>query len=87
MTSPARKLRLSSCVANDYLRFIKIFLYYPLFFLFICTIVQVLLTMDNDFVKADSRNLPQVDAIMVGLFFKNNPDFYASELKNVKTAK
>lgn len=43
--------------------------------------------MDNDFVKADSRNLPHVDAIMVGLFFKNNSDFFASELKNVETAK
>lgn len=36
--------------------------------------------------KADSGNLPKVDAIMVGVFFKNNPDFYAAELRNVKTA-
>lgn len=42
--------------------------------------------MDSNFVKADSGNLPKVDAIMIGVFFKNNPDFYAAELRNVKTA-
>ncbi|XP_045493660.1 uncharacterized protein LOC123697005 [Colias croceus] len=42
--------------------------------------------MEPNFEKADSRNLPKVDAIMVGMFFKNNPDFYAPELRNVKTA-
>lgn len=36
--------------------------------------------------KADNSNLPKVDAFMVALFFKNNADYYAAELKNVKTA-
>lgn len=42
--------------------------------------------MEKNFVQADSRNLPKVDALMIGKFFKNNQDFYAVELKNVKTA-
>lgn len=42
--------------------------------------------MDANFVQADSSNLPRIDALMVALFFKNNADYYSSELKNVKTA-
>lgn len=42
--------------------------------------------MDENFVRADNRNLPTIDAIMVALFFKNNTDYYAAELKNIKTA-
>lgn len=42
--------------------------------------------MDNSFVRADNRNLPEVDAFMVALFFQNNTDYYAAELKNIKTA-
>jgi len=42
--------------------------------------------MELNFVQADSRNLPKIDAFMVALFFKNNPDYYAAELKNVKTS-
>ncbi|KAL1487866.1 hypothetical protein ABEB36_015516 [Hypothenemus hampei] len=41
--------------------------------------------MDKSFVRADGSNLPKIDALMVGLFFKNNPDFYSAELRNVKT--
>lgn len=36
-------------------------------------------------VRADNSNLPKIDAFMVRLFFKNNSDYYAAELKN-KTA-
>lgn len=43
--------------------------------------------METNFVKADSGNLPKVDADMVALFFKNNPNFYGAELKNVKTTR
>lgn len=42
--------------------------------------------MEKNFVQADNTNLPKIDAISIARFFKNNPDFYAVELKNVKTA-
>ena len=42
--------------------------------------------MESSFVKAGNSNLPKIDAFMVALFFKNNADYYAAELKNVKTA-
>ena len=42
--------------------------------------------MESNFVRADNSNLPKIDAFMVALFFKNNADYYAVELKNVKTA-
>ncbi|GBP20933.1 hypothetical protein EVAR_9502_1 [Eumeta japonica] len=42
--------------------------------------------MDPNFVRADNSNLPKIDAFMVAHFFKNNADYYAAELKNVKTA-
>ncbi|GBP32019.1 hypothetical protein EVAR_21052_1 [Eumeta japonica] len=42
--------------------------------------------MNPNFVRADNSNLPKIDAFMVAHFFKNNPDYYAAELKNVKTA-
>jgi hypothetical protein len=42
--------------------------------------------MDTNFVQADNTNLPKIDALMVALFFKNNDDFCAAELRNVKTA-
>ncbi|CAH1967460.1 unnamed protein product [Acanthoscelides obtectus] len=41
--------------------------------------------MDLNFVQADNSNLPKVDALMVAFFFKNNADYYAAELKHVKT--
>ncbi|GBP60211.1 hypothetical protein EVAR_81357_1 [Eumeta japonica] len=42
--------------------------------------------MDPNFVRADNSNLPKIDAFMVAHFFKNNVDYYAAELANVKTA-
>ncbi|GBP50270.1 hypothetical protein EVAR_40812_1 [Eumeta japonica] len=42
--------------------------------------------MDPNFVRADNTNLPKIDAFMVAHFFKNKADYYAAELKNVKTA-
>jgi hypothetical protein len=42
--------------------------------------------MESNFVKADSGNLPKIDGLMVCSFFKDNPDFYAAEVKNVKTS-
>ncbi|GBP65153.1 hypothetical protein EVAR_48630_1 [Eumeta japonica] len=42
--------------------------------------------MDPNFVRADNSNLPKINAFMVAHFFKNNADYYAAELKNVKTA-
>ncbi|KAI8439757.1 hypothetical protein MSG28_013444 [Choristoneura fumiferana] len=42
--------------------------------------------METNFVRADNTNLPKIDAFMVARFFKNNADYYAAELKNVKTA-
>ncbi|GBP77945.1 hypothetical protein EVAR_83193_1 [Eumeta japonica] len=42
--------------------------------------------MDPNFVRADNSNLPKIDAFTVAHFFKNNADYYAAELKNVKTA-
>ena len=42
--------------------------------------------MDPKFVRADNSNLPKIDAFMVAHYFKNNADYYAAELKNVKTA-
>ncbi|XP_072934877.1 uncharacterized protein [Epargyreus clarus] len=41
--------------------------------------------MAKKFVRADSRNLPEIDSFMVARYFKNNADYYAAELKNVKT--
>lgn len=42
--------------------------------------------MEINFIRADNSNLPKIDAFMVAVFFKNNTDYYAAELKNVKTA-
>ena len=43
--------------------------------------------MESNLVRADNSNLQKLDAFMVALFFKNNAaDYYAAELKNVKTA-
>ena len=42
--------------------------------------------MESNLVRADNSNLQKIDAFMVALFFKNNADYYAAELKNVKTA-
>ncbi|KAF9405618.1 hypothetical protein HW555_013722, partial [Spodoptera exigua] len=42
--------------------------------------------MESNYERADNSNLPKIDPFMVALFFKNNADYYAAELKNVKTA-
>lgn len=42
--------------------------------------------MEPGFVKADSNNLPRIDAIMLGRFFASNNDFCSSEFRNVKTS-
>ena len=42
--------------------------------------------MESNLVLADNSNLQKIDAFMVAIFFKNNADYYAAELKNVKTA-
>lgn len=42
--------------------------------------------MYTNFFKAGSVNLPRVGTIMDGLYFINNPNFLAAELKDIKTA-
>lgn len=42
--------------------------------------------MESNYERADNSNLPKINPFMVALFFKNNADYYAAELKNVKTA-
>ncbi|KAF9788881.1 hypothetical protein SFRURICE_018457 [Spodoptera frugiperda] len=42
--------------------------------------------MEPGFVKADSNNLPRIDAIMLGRFFASNNDFCSSEFRNIKTS-
>ncbi|KAF9808768.1 hypothetical protein SFRURICE_016285 [Spodoptera frugiperda] len=41
--------------------------------------------MEPGFVKADSNNLPRIDAIMLDRFFASNNDFCSSELRNLST--
>lgn len=41
--------------------------------------------MNPGFVKADSRNLPQVDVEMVMQFYSSNTEHYSAEMKNIKT--
>lgn len=36
------------------------------------------------FVKADSRNLPTVDAVMVANFFTESDVFHSAEIRGVK---
>ncbi|RVE42621.1 hypothetical protein evm_012707 [Chilo suppressalis] len=38
--------------------------------------------MDAGFVKAESTNLPRIDALMIGDFFALNPDFCSAEQRN-----
>ena len=40
--------------------------------------------MESNFVRADNSNLPKIDAFIGAVFFKNNGDYYAAEIKNVK---
>ncbi|KAJ8720818.1 hypothetical protein PYW08_006283 [Mythimna loreyi] len=42
--------------------------------------------MEDGFVKAESTNLPRINALMVAKFFACNPDFFSAELRNVKTS-
>ncbi|KAJ8711958.1 hypothetical protein PYW08_008912 [Mythimna loreyi] len=42
--------------------------------------------MEDGFVKAESTNLPRINALMVAKFFACNPDFCSAELRNVKTS-
>lgn len=42
--------------------------------------------MEDGFLKADSSNLPKVDSLMVGLFFKLCSDLGSAEFRNVKTS-
>ncbi|RVE48832.1 hypothetical protein evm_006606 [Chilo suppressalis] len=42
--------------------------------------------MDTGFVKAESTNLPRIDALMVGEFFALNPDFCSAEQRNDKAS-
>ncbi|KAH9644329.1 hypothetical protein HF086_003114 [Spodoptera exigua] len=41
--------------------------------------------MKPGYVKANSNNLPRIDAIMLGVFFASNSGFCSSEFRNVKT--
>ncbi|KAH9632803.1 hypothetical protein HF086_012628 [Spodoptera exigua] len=52
----------------------------------ICNGLSALQQMESNYERADNSNLPKIDPFMVALFFKNNADYYAAELKNVKTA-
>lgn len=40
---------------------------------------------EEGLVKADSRNLPKIDGIMIAEFFSQNPLFRSSEIRGVKT--
>ncbi|CAD0207029.1 unnamed protein product [Chrysodeixis includens] len=42
--------------------------------------------MESGFSKANSTNLPKIDAVMLGTFFASNSDFCSSEFRNVKTS-
>ncbi|XP_035435718.1 uncharacterized protein LOC118266384 [Spodoptera frugiperda] len=42
---------------------------------------------DNGFVKAQSDNLPKIDAFMMTTYFASNPDFTSAEVKGVKAAR
>ncbi|GBP34611.1 hypothetical protein EVAR_19002_1 [Eumeta japonica] len=42
--------------------------------------------MESGFSKANSNNLPRVDAVMLGTFFASNRDFCSSEFRNVKAS-
>ncbi|XP_049880299.1 uncharacterized protein LOC126376795 [Pectinophora gossypiella] len=42
--------------------------------------------MESGFSKANSTNLPKIDAVMLGTFFATNSDFCSSEFRNVKTS-
>ncbi|RVE52513.1 hypothetical protein evm_002907 [Chilo suppressalis] len=42
--------------------------------------------MEPGFIKANSNNLPKIDAVMLGRFFASNTDFCSSEFRNVKTS-
>ncbi|RVE51168.1 hypothetical protein evm_004133 [Chilo suppressalis] len=42
--------------------------------------------MDAGFVKAESTNLPRIDALMVGEFVALNPDFCSAEQRNDKAS-
>ncbi|XP_028176894.1 uncharacterized protein LOC114364791 [Ostrinia furnacalis] len=42
--------------------------------------------MEPGYVKANSNNLPRIDAVMLGRFFATNSDFCSSEFRNVKTS-
>ncbi|XP_072943451.1 uncharacterized protein [Epargyreus clarus] len=39
------------------------------------------------FVKAQSDNLPKIDAFMMTAYFASNPDFMSAEIKGVKAAR
>lgn len=39
------------------------------------------------FVKAQSDNLPQIDAFMMTAYFASNPDFTSAEIRGVKAAR
>lgn len=43
--------------------------------------------MEQGFVKANSTNLPEIDAVMLGFFFASNTDFCSAEFRNIKTSK
>ena len=43
--------------------------------------------MDDGFEKGQSDNLPKIDGLMVALYFSNNSDFLASEMRGVKMQK
>ncbi|GBP80829.1 hypothetical protein EVAR_99924_1 [Eumeta japonica] len=42
--------------------------------------------MESGFSKANSNNLPRVDADMLGTFFASNRDFCSLEFRNVKAS-
>lgn len=39
--------------------------------------------METNIVLADSNNLTQVESVMIALFYTNNADFFAADVKNV----
>lgn len=42
---------------------------------------------ESGFVKAQSDNLPKIDAFMMTDYFASNPDFTSTEVKGVKAAR
>lgn len=48
---------------------------------------QQYMALESGFVKATSSNLPKVDSAMVFEFYRDNPDFFSAEMRNVKASR